>query len=86
MMIEKELAILQKINKVEVPDTLYATIEQRLRSEPKKSVANKWSYIAVAALAAMITIDSLVIIAQKRTLRQAEIEALDSEDINQLYK
>jgi hypothetical protein len=81
-----ELDILNKIKKVEAPESLYLNILSRIESKKKDKKANLWIYAIAASIIIVFYIDVFVVV-QKINNQVDELEVLHEifNESDQLY-
>jgi NADH:ubiquinone oxidoreductase subunit 6 (subunit J) len=82
---EKELDILNRIQKVDAPPFLYTRILTRVQNKVRETVPVKWAVAAAACLLILITINISVIQSSKQSNTTNLSEVFSLKTNNSLY-
>lgn len=82
---EKELDILNRIQKVDAPPFLYTRILTRVQNKVRETVPVKWAVVAAACLLILITINISVIQSTKQNNTTDLSQVFSLQTSNSLY-
>jgi hypothetical protein len=57
----KELEVLEKVNRVEVPPFLFTRIEARIQSQLNEQLPVRWVWVSLSAVLFLVVINTLIL-------------------------
>lgn len=81
---EKELKILNRVQKIDAPDYLYSAVLSKIE-ENRNTISVKWTSIAAAIVLLLICTDVFIIVQNKSEKNKTEVSTLIPLSNNYLY-